>query len=564
MKTFWVWLGVLASCATASKTDTSSPENPSNVALLSQKKGQSGNLPIPEEDPEWRALEGSGGGKETLWKLEEGDKPKYYRTWKNRFQLQPYDINDPDFLAPENRLSYRKFASSHPHQALVPNSRDREAESSVVMMFGLTALAAIVCGIFIIYRMQILEAEELDMDAYQNLMLRVVAFAALPWLVLGAWLLTIFGGSVSNPMRDSRLDYHWQCEAMTWLLFVAPLLNTVYFAVHALWISQLFFRLETQSSGSLGRMFTPQPEKKGSDTFTRVLNFATSSSFRHALFFLEVLFVIFGYLLITYRWGSNSQYCHPEVYWATTALVIAAAIIVAFSTLTFIFTVVLGVYSQSPWVQDFFGSFQEAKAYVVLSKMKKEEDAEAEENAGVSKDGEVLPNTTPSGWEATVQEWESLEQDFASDRERHEAIMREHENYVSLVNSAKPPTHPNEMEEDPLVIWGDDESQDGNQGARPEPVTMPRAVYNASMPGNSVQVVTMPPTDSMAAINAQFDQRQPTWASQGFAMPFAQRPSSAPVLPTSEGYMTASGTMHPPTASTIYTQPYPQAAYSSV
>lgn len=517
---WWTWLCVLAvvpPSGTASKTKASSPVTPKHAALLGTEK-----------QPDYGALKGAGGGLDVLRATEdeETDKQGIYRPWKTRFDLQPYDFTDPDFLKPENRIGYRHFYAANPDLALVPNSRDREAESTVELMFGLTALGTVVCGVLIVNKLQLLEADNLDAQSYQMLMIRVIAFAAAPWLLLGVWLLTLFGAGLANPMRNPHMLYHWQCSAMAWFLLVAPLVNTAYFTVHALWITKLFFSIDNEPTGSMGRMFDGSKEKQleENDKLTGILNLVTSITPRYILFFMEAACAVFGYMLITFRWGANSQFCQPEVYWATTAFVATVAIVIIFSGLTFVFSVFISVYSTVPWVQDFFGSFREAR---LLTKMAKEEEKEAQEAAAWRLQQGAVEE------DKEVNEWTDFQQDFEEDRARHAAIMQEHADYVEEHTREKPPKHPREEEDKPLVVWGDDESEEGNkEDSRP--------------------VIT----SSLAALNAQVDSRSgdQRWSSQGFAMPFAQRPNSAPVITTSQLLLVPNGNI-PGTASTLYTPP---------
>ena len=41
--------------------------------------------------------------------------------------------------------------------------------------------------------------------------------------------------------------------------------------------------------------------------------------------------------------------------------------------------------------------------------------------------------------------------------------MQEHADYVEAHTREKPPKHPREEEDKPLVVWGDDESEEGNK-----------------------------------------------------------------------------------------------------
>jgi len=168
---------------------------------------------------------------------------------------------------------------------------------------------------------------------------------------------------------------------MAWFLPVAAAVNTAFFTVHALWLIRLFFTLEMQVAAPMGRMFsmTSETEKLAScDRLNHILGVITSASFRYLLLFFEVVSAVFGYMLITFRWGANSQFCHPGVYWATTALVVTVGIIIVFAFLALLFTVLITAYSSSPWVKDFVRSFWDAR---MLAKSRKHEAEEHRANA---------------------------------------------------------------------------------------------------------------------------------------------------------------------------------------
>merc|ERR1719198_1294758 len=143
------------------------------------------------------------------------------------------------------------------------------------------------------------------------------------------------------------------------------------------------------------------------------------------LLFLEVLAALFGYMLITFRWGANSQFCQPEVYWATTALVVTVAIIIVFTFLTFLGCLFIGVFSISPWVQDFVRSFKDARLMAKISKHEEEErlaDAAARREAA------------ETNYEAEFNAWASdYDQDIQEQNRQHQAILEEHVRYLQTV-----------------------------------------------------------------------------------------------------------------------------------
>jgi len=516
-----------------------------------------------KEPPQIGALKGHGGGMAKYEEARDG-KAGVYRPWRFRHELHPYDLNSPDFLKPENRLGYRKFYAANPGLSLHPNSRDRHAETNTQLMFGLTALLTIVGGIFIIHGLQVLDTENLSADDYQKTMTRVIACAAVPWLVLGLWLLAVFAGGVFNPMRDPAMEYHWQCSAMAWYLPIASVINVAFFSVHALWAGRLFFNLEGRSSAPMGRMFLNSKDK-GEKIDVLAGKVHSLSGFRHPLLALEIACAVFGYMLLSFRYGSNSQFCQPEVYWATFALVITDAVIVVFSALAICCSLVVGAGSNSLWFQDFTGSFTDNR---LLTRAAKYEEKDKRETA-------EWKATQQSLKAEVVQERadlaEHIHQHYAEEREYHDAIMEEHAQYQEAVAEALPKRYAVEevdpsalaaMQDDgrsdgPLVIWGDDESvapgPETMQTMQPSmgPSTMAGNAYSnmnsvnaptiaaSSMAGFDPFNAPTQPVDnfsgSMVALNAQIDThpKQP-WTS--FAAPFGQvqRPDTPPMMPAAQ------------------------------
>lgn len=518
MFTLFFVLGAGLPSATASKPKANAPDSlrprEHAVTLLS-------NLPLPRKEPEYVALKGTGGGLDVLEaKEEEVGNDKIYRPWKTRFDLQPYDLGSPEFLKPENRMGYRHFYVANPNLALAPNSLDRHAQATVEFMFGLTALVTTICGILVIQGMQVLDTDNLDFQAYQKHMIRVIAVAAAPWLLLGVWLLSIFASGVANPMRDPRMAYHWQCNSMAWFLLVAPLVNMLYFSVHALWISKMFFHIESQPNYTMGRMFTQSKEKQylagKEDKLTQFLRHATSTYCRWGLLILEVLCGVFGYLLVTFRMGANSQLCQPDVYWATNALVITVAIVIFFTGLTFACSICIGLYSQSPWLQDFYSSFCETR---LLETMAKEEYQDA-------RDWDAFRSQQIADAEAAenFDEWADFQQSLKDDHDRHQHILSEHVKYVKA--TSVPP--PERFQEDkPLVVWDDEEVAE-EFSAMLGPVTQ---VQSTMLPPILVQG-SPAPTTFLAPAPTMFLPPVTPPAPTMFLPPIARQVSPTAMFPT--------------------------------
>jgi len=344
---------------------------------------------------------------------------------------------------------------------------------------------------------------------------------------------------------------------MSWFLLVAPIINTAFFTVHALWVSRLFFNIEQQVSAPMGRMFSQAAETQklaSSDKLTNILNIVTGAAPRHGLLFLEAMCAVLGYMFITFRYGSNSNVCQPEVYWATTAFVVANGIIIVFTALAWISSVIISVYSTSPWVNDFAGSFQSND---LKEKAAEYDERDANEEKAFAYEQAAAAGAIP---EAEFNEWDDFQGGFEEDRCRHDEITAEHSRYQETV-SQTPPVWPPVEAEDPLVIWGDDDSSN-----LPVPQTMQASMNPSAQISSQFATIVGPPsmgpssspfqasrvfnsgpiTSSMVAVNNQIDNpiSPQQWPSQGFAMPFAQRPNSAPILTT--------GQLAP--ASTIYTQ----------
>jgi len=402
-----------------------------------------------DDEPEHKmmALKGAGGGLDILEAKEDGDSDKsVYRPWKTRFDLQPFDYNSNKYLRqPENRMSYRRLYAANPRMAEAPNARDRHAQSDVIMVFGLTAIVAVMSAVLIITKLEVLRADELNIVSYQNKMLQVIVCAAVPWLLLGLYLLTTFVSFVGQPMRHPGGTYHWQCSAMTWFIFVAPAVNFLYFTAHAIWISRIFFSVEQQAP--MGRMFSLgiMPDNHpGHDAVTRITNIASHSGARQVLFILELMCAIIGYTLITFRWGANAQYCQPEVYWATVALCVTVTIVIVFTTLAFVCSIIIRACSVSPWLEDFADSFWQGSLEAKISR-----NEAREQRMGAKAQAKAAQDE----YEDQFKQWLAFHEEHAEERKRHEEIHSEHQAYLEATKGA-----PQQGAPQPMVQDSDSES----------------------------------------------------------------------------------------------------------
>jgi len=290
--------------------------------------------------------------------------------------------------------------------------------------------------------------------------------------------------------------------------------------VHALWMSKMFFHIESQPNYTMGRMFTQSKEKQylagKEDKLTQFLRHATSTYCRWGLLILEVLCGVFGYLLVTFRMGANSQFCQPDVYWATNALVITVAIVIFFTGLAFACSICIGVYSQSPWLQDFYSSFWETH---LLDTMAKEEYQDARDwdafRSQQIADAEEAEN---------FDEWADFQQSLKDDHDRHQHILSEHVKYVKA--TSMPP--PERFQEDkPLVVWDDEEVAE-DFSAMLGPVTQ---VQSTILPPILVQG-SPAPTTFMAPAPTMFLPPVTPPAPTMFLPPIAQQVTPAAMFPT--------------------------------
>jgi diadenosine tetraphosphatase ApaH/serine/threonine PP2A family protein phosphatase len=243
-------------------------------------------------------------------------------------------------------------------------------------------------------------------------------------------------------------------------------------------------------------------------------------------------------------------------------LVVTSTIIAGFGALTFISSVLVGAYSfaPSPWVQDFLDSFLYTSP-LTKRKTHEESDKEAtllwEAKKRATRKGAAL--AAEKDWDWHRQQHEGFHQEFHEDRLVHDAIMYEHAVYSQSV-SPPAPQRSNEIQEDrPLAIWDDtfDEAETGDLiSRRSAAVNDSHLLYPLPAQNDSYSHTSLG-QDSLLSLNMQADSnpRQP-WSSKGFAMPFAQRPSSAPVLPTSQPLTIAAGTVtNPPPGQPAESQP---------
>lgn len=482
--------------------------------------------PLPTKSAGYKALPGEGGGMDVLY-ANKDRQTSVYRPWDTRFDLHPYNVKSPDFLKAENRLGYRKFYVANPHTPLVPNTRDREAQSSVEMMFGLAALGSVASFVFIVYNMtQALNVDEQKLGEYQLGMLRVIVYASAPWLLLGLWLLSISISFIFDPMREANCPhcpYRWQCTAMVWYVFAAPIVNALYFVVNGLWLSQLFYCIEKQADrGAAFKLINEIDQEDGPCKTLRILTSAVS---RYIVFVLQLFSVVFGYMFITFRYRRNSQLCQPEVYWSATALFYTSIIVMVFTALAAICSVLLRICTTSPWLQDCVDSFYEGSLAAKAEALEKRE-AEEEAEAKAKAKNKTYEDEFDDWYEREQKALEEEEEEWEEVRKRHEDHLDDHAKWQDIANEKKPmrqlkapeaefepitwngnvmdsirtlapSPRKEEEDDDKLEIWPEDKKEEKATESRPI------GSYSSVISGGN------------------------PWASGGFASPFAQAPMSA-------------------------------------
>mmetsp|Transcript_132304 Transcript_132304/g.254778 ORF Transcript_132304/g.254778 Transcript_132304/m.254778 type:complete len:695 (-) Transcript_132304:116-2200(-) len=324
-------------------------------------------------------LQGTDAGQRAVQEpADDKDGSDIYRPWATRFRPTTYDFSGN---LPEWRVGYRRFMVANPHHALVPNGDDREAQSNVVLYFGLATLSTVICLVIAIEHFQVLTANDVDFAAYEMRFLKAFAVAAIPWVLLQGWLFRIFLTSFASPCRENvgiANDYHWQCSAILWYIITTPIVNLAYFFVQTIWASHVFFGVEKQAQ--MGRMLNRPTlvsiPRDGGILGTMASKFI-QPSVRHAVFSLEVMNTCMGIWFVSFRSGANSHYCKPEIYWITLANCLCNCIVVLFTALAFFCSLCVKNISNDPWAKDFSDSFHSSSRAV----MRREQKAVAQQMA---------------------------------------------------------------------------------------------------------------------------------------------------------------------------------------
>lgn len=283
-----------------------------------------------------------------------------YRPWETRFEPKRRDYTSPDFLRPENRFSYREFVVTHPDHALTPNSEDRSAECTVIVVFSLAVLCTICVTVLASSLLQTFaRTDDYDQTTYRKKMLALVAGGSLPWMFLEIWFLSIVHRFFFHPTRlfVGYDTWHLRCDLMVWYLILDPIVNFAYFVVGALWVCKVLFGVERKSlkANSYDKVNEHDPNLK--NTLNGIFKYMTKSYVTYTLLVLELLFALFGVILYNFE-GPGGRFCDPQLFWVTTALTMMEIILVVFSALAFLGCICVIAIARSHWVGDFVSSFR--------------------------------------------------------------------------------------------------------------------------------------------------------------------------------------------------------------
>lgn len=244
-----------------------------------------------------------------------GGSAEVYRPWASRYDLKPADR---DTAQPEFREGYRRFEEANPQHALTPNSADRDAESTAILVFALTGLSSVLAAGIAADRLQSARPEEQ--------ILGVAACLAVPWAFAAGWLMHVALRHAEEPTRGPGLGQQWQCEASVWYLLLAPLLTTLAVASQALGLYVEW--LDEAEPAPMGRMLPAAASCRG--PWDTVPACRTGPVYmltlfrplpRHLLLALEIAATTFGAVLAV----LGEHICEPELWWSLVALVTATA-----------------------------------------------------------------------------------------------------------------------------------------------------------------------------------------------------------------------------------------------
>merc|ERR1719453_1830810 len=267
-----------------------------------------------------------------------------------------------------------------------------------------------------------------------------------------------------------------------------------------------------------------------SDLLTSVLNIITDTFIRQMLLFLEVVCAIFGYMLITFRYGANSQFCQPTVYWATTALVSTVVILIVFTGLAFVCSVLVALSTKSPWLRDFMDSFYDAG---VLAKIRRMERRERDE------DRAEKARKQQESCEEEFDAWQHTQEDVTQAIKASQEELAANRRYQEALRAMGPAPLPDSQPQlTTAPTYGPQESSAPTPSPGMAPIQF--LAHQDTIPGSAISIAPTQDFPSAAYANSSrdFDQLRPmpfdsfaqsnfsesmpahAFGSEGFAKPF--------------------------------------------
>lgn len=292
------------------------------------------------------------------WHIASTPDDPYYRPFKSRFNLRPFNDTKHSVHEMEFRRGYEEFAEDNPRHALAPNSVDRNAGSMVVFLFALAALGSIFGALIVSAQLQ-------DVHPSKHA-LSVAVCVLMPWVLLLGWIYAVVGNFFSHPMR-AAIDVNeerWQCSAMIWYLMVYPPLTLSTFAAQVLAVCGPLLR--TEKPVAMGRMLgvPNMGEATQSGVIAKIASVKVPKWLLYILTVLEVVSCFLG-MWVMFFTGSNSQFCQPQVWWTSVTLATMSLVVV----ILFAATVCCGCcglfLGRMQCVKDMVSSFRAANPHLV-------------------------------------------------------------------------------------------------------------------------------------------------------------------------------------------------------
>lgn len=270
-------------------------------------------------------------------------KDPIYRPWAKRFDIKPYNVTSPYSGLPENRDGYRRFMEANPRHAVAPNSRDRDAESTVIVLFALAVLGTIAGAVLLTDKVQAMEPDK----AVKALLVSAI----VPWVLLALWILHVVTRHFWSPCRSSVADCRWQCDAILWYLAIAPTLTILNVMLQITAV----VRTHAQDEVAMGRMFGRGVSKVSE----RGASGVPPTWLQITMLMLELGIAIFGVVIVFFS-GRNRTFCEPEVWWTGAAL--ATLTVIVFLAAIFAWIGALCTYSmlKVPLIRSMVNSFDVA------------------------------------------------------------------------------------------------------------------------------------------------------------------------------------------------------------